>query len=87
MPPDDPAARFLAPNPQRAKNGVAWVEGTGYLNLLAYWDEQNRVERAMEKTVAHLAGIPCDDIRRARLIVQEENKAAPGAAPAAIGPW
>jgi hypothetical protein len=44
MPPDDPAARDLAPNPQKPphKGGVAKVEGDGYLQLLAAWDQINR---------------------------------------------
>ena len=35
MPPDDPAAYDLAPNPQKPprKAGVEWVEGEGYLQL------------------------------------------------------
>jgi hypothetical protein len=47
MPPDDPAARALSPNPQRpGKAGVALIEGTGYLDLLAAWDSMNRAEAA-----------------------------------------
>src|SRR5262245_17556359 len=43
MPPDDPAAKMLGPNPQRPKHaGVARVEGTGYLELMAAWDAMNR---------------------------------------------
>ncbi len=43
MPPDDPAAKQLAPNPQRPKHGrVARIEGSGYLDLLAAWDAENR---------------------------------------------
>jgi hypothetical protein len=54
MPPDDPAAWDLSPNPQRpGKAGVANVAGDGYMQLLAMWDEKNRaaaaVERAREK--------------------------------------
>src|SRR5207248_11111884 len=41
MPPDDPGAWLLAPNPQRPK-AVALVQGTGYLELLAAWDRENR---------------------------------------------
>src|ERR1700676_922319 len=38
-PPDDPAAYDLSPNPQKpGKEGVARVEGTGYLELIANWD-------------------------------------------------
>jgi hypothetical protein len=47
MPPDDPAAYNLSPNPQRpGKAGVERVEGTGYLDLLAAWDAENRAEAA-----------------------------------------
>src|SRR6516165_1960910 len=47
VPPDDPAARDLAPNPQKpGKEGVGAVEGQGYLKLLAGWDDQNRAEAA-----------------------------------------
>jgi Outer membrane efflux protein len=47
MPPDDPAAHDLSPNPQKPKHvGVAKVEGTGYLELLAAWDKENRAALA-----------------------------------------
>jgi outer membrane protein TolC len=47
MPPDDPAAHDLSPNPQKpGKAGVARVEGQGYLQLIAHWDEENRAEAA-----------------------------------------
>jgi outer membrane protein TolC len=47
MPPDDPAARDLSPNPQKPphKAGIQRVEGTGYLELLALWDAHNRANR------------------------------------------
>jgi hypothetical protein len=41
MPPDDPAAWYLAPQPQKPKH-VAYFEGTGYLDVLAAWDAENR---------------------------------------------
>jgi hypothetical protein len=45
MPPDDEAAFNLSPHPQAPGHaGVATVEGTGYLEMLKVWDEQNRVE-------------------------------------------
>jgi hypothetical protein len=48
-PPDDPAAYALSPNPQKpGKAGVARVEGTGYLHLLAKWDQENRARKAQE---------------------------------------
>jgi hypothetical protein len=43
MPPDDPGAYATAPNPQKPRHaGVKWYEGEGYLELLQFWDEQNR---------------------------------------------
>lgn len=43
MPPDDPAAWALAPDPQKPhRKNVAYFEGTGYLALLAKWDAENR---------------------------------------------
>jgi hypothetical protein len=45
MPPDDPAAFDLSPNPQNpGKSGVGRVEGGGYLDLLAKWDDENRAQ-------------------------------------------
>lgn len=47
MPPDDPAAYNLSPNPQKpGKAGIGWVEGQGYLELLTAWDSSNRAARA-----------------------------------------
>jgi hypothetical protein len=48
MPPDDPAARGLSPNPQKPphKAGIARIEGLGYLDLLAAWDAENRAAAA-----------------------------------------
>src|SRR5262245_29049065 len=49
VPPDDPAAFDLSPRPQRPGHaGVARVEGTGYLELLATWDAENRAKRKTE---------------------------------------
>src|SRR5262249_48007260 len=46
MPPDDPAAWDLAPHPQKpGKAATGDVEGTGYFDLLAIWDKENRAER------------------------------------------
>lgn len=48
-PPDDPAAYDLSPNPQKAKKvGVARIEGSGYLELIAQWDRENRERQAQE---------------------------------------
>lgn len=50
MPPDDPAAWLLSPHSQLpGKAGIARVEGTGYLDLLAAWDAENRAEEAARK--------------------------------------
>jgi hypothetical protein len=50
-PPDDPAAYDLSPNPQKpGKAGVERVEGTGYLELIAQWDKENRERRSQEET-------------------------------------
>lgn len=41
MPPDDPAAWFTAPRPQKPSH-VGYSEGVGYLELLAQFDAMNR---------------------------------------------
>jgi hypothetical protein len=61
MPPDDPAAYDLSPNPQKPPHaGIAKVEGTGYLDLLAQWDQENRARleaaRAEERRRAGAEG-------------------------------
>lgn len=49
MPPDDPAARELGPNPQKpGKSGIGLVRGDGYLELLARWDAENRANLPAE---------------------------------------
>jgi len=49
-PPDDPAAYDLSPNPQKPGHaGVERIEGTGYLTLIAKWDQENRAKRASEE--------------------------------------
>ncbi|CAN5368161.1 hypothetical protein BH10PLA2_BH10PLA2_09940 [soil metagenome] len=46
-PPDDPASYDMAPNPQKVpKAGVARIQGSGYLDLMAQWDKANRERRA-----------------------------------------
>src|SRR5262249_48716911 len=50
MPPDDPAAYDLSPNPQKpCKAGIARIEGKGYLELLGQWDRENRERLAKEE--------------------------------------
>jgi hypothetical protein len=47
MPPDDPAAQDLSPNPQKPGHaGVGLVAGQGYMELLAQWNAENRAEVA-----------------------------------------
>jgi hypothetical protein len=53
MPVDDPAASKQSPHPQNpGKQGVTDVEGTGYIDLLAKWDAQNRAEAAADPSKA-----------------------------------
>lgn len=50
MPPDDPAAYKLSPNPQHIPcAGIERQEGTGYLDLIAMWDQENRAKNAQEE--------------------------------------
>ncbi len=45
-PPDDPAAEALSPVPQWPDNRLMIpVEGTGYLDLLEYWERQKQMSR------------------------------------------
>ncbi len=49
MPPDDPAAHDMSPNPQKSKKlGIERQEGTGYLTMIAQWDQENRAKKAKE---------------------------------------
>jgi hypothetical protein len=49
MPPDDPAAGCESPTPQGpGKSGVRLMESTGYLDQLAAWDTENRLNAAAE---------------------------------------
>ncbi|MFT3878884.1 MAG: hypothetical protein QM703_04380 [Gemmatales bacterium] len=47
MPPDDPAAWFTAPHPQKPSK-IGYYEGTGYLDLLAQYDALNRAAEAQQ---------------------------------------
>jgi outer membrane protein TolC len=59
MPPDDPAAYDLSPNPQKpGKAGIGVAKGLGYLDLLAQWDEENRAALAAELASAPAALSP-----------------------------
>jgi hypothetical protein len=68
-PPDDPAAYNLSPNPQKpGKAGVERFEGTGYLELIAQWDRENREKRAKrEAEEARESGEPPVDESPAQL--------------------
>jgi hypothetical protein len=49
-PPDDPAAYDLSPNPQHVPHaGVERIEGTGYLELIAEWDRENREKQKRDE--------------------------------------
>jgi hypothetical protein len=53
VPPDDPAAYDLSPRPQKTpKAGVAYIEGTGYLDLLRKWDKENRARQEKDLEAA-----------------------------------
>lgn len=82
MPPDDPGAQMLSPNPQRpGKSGVGFQEGTGYFEILSNWDAANRATAAEEAQkesgaaattppapvpVPTAAGASCDPLRPER---------------------
>jgi outer membrane protein TolC len=62
MPPDDPAADAESPHPQKpGKAGIGYVTGTGYLDLLAKWDEENRAEAVAAKEKAEAKSKPQTD--------------------------
>jgi outer membrane protein TolC len=50
LPPDDPAAQYLSPNPQKPhpRDNIGRIEGTGYLDVIAAWDAMNRANRPPE---------------------------------------
>jgi hypothetical protein len=52
-PPDDYAARLLAPNPQKPtkKTGTGRIDGNGYLAMLQGWDGQNRADAPTDPAV------------------------------------
>jgi hypothetical protein len=57
MPPDDPASAEMAPNPQKPRHaGIRLIEGTGYLDLLAQWDRENRGEAVGKSKEAEAIG-------------------------------
>ena len=79
MPPDDPAAKESAPNPQKSRlRGVARIEGLGYVDLLAKWDEENRCLRGEISAKKTADG---KDIRQASLRVGTQEQPEPLPAP------
>ncbi len=52
MPPDDDTTYRATPHPQAPYHaGVAWVEGTGYLDAIKAWDAANREKRTADAEV------------------------------------
>lgn len=51
MPPDDPAAHDLSPNPQKPpkKAGIRLMEGEQYIDIMTEWDALNRATKKVEK--------------------------------------
>jgi hypothetical protein len=85
-PPDDPAAYALSPNPQKhAKAGVARIEGSGYLHLLAKWDQENRERKAQEaaEEKAKSQEPPTTEEQEASAVEKTERTAQPGEKPPA----
>jgi hypothetical protein len=71
MPPDDPMAKLLSPNPQRPPHfkGVAYTEGWGYMRLLEQWDPENRVQEAtLKNRIKHLDPYEGQDPKQRRMI-------------------
>ncbi len=83
-PPDDPAAYDLSPNPQNAKKvGIARIEGTGYLELIAQWDKANRERQAQEdaEEKRKAAGpTPGEEAQEDRQAPRQEQQTADGMA-------
>ena len=84
MPPDDPAAQWLGPNPQRpCKAGVARIEGDVYLSLLATWDAENRALRKSDPE-KYYKDEKTGDIRLVVFQGKEGNQNEPGPDPRAL---
>jgi outer membrane protein TolC len=86
MPPDDPAAYDLSPNPQKPGHaGVKRVEGNGYVDLIVAWDRENRArlaerdakERRENSGTTGEAGGPSEE-SEGRAEAQEAVVAQPG---------
>jgi hypothetical protein len=78
MPPDDPAAWNTAPHPQKpGKAGVAYFGGTGYLDLLAKWDAENRMNalvREEESSESKKQTTVINPIREAKPLEPDKEK-------------
>ncbi|MCI0377702.1 MAG: TolC family protein [Gemmataceae bacterium] len=84
MPPDDPAASRLAPNPQHPpRAGVFFEVGTGYLDLLAAWDAENRAALGQGKIELPISEAPPGFMKLIGLQVQNPNAQEPKDAAAA----
>ncbi|MCI0638228.1 MAG: TolC family protein [Gemmataceae bacterium] len=83
MPPDDPAASRLAPNPQHPpRAGVFFEVGTGYLDLLASWDAENRAARGEGKVELPISEAPPGFMKLIGLQVQNPIAQEPKDEPA-----
>jgi outer membrane protein TolC len=82
MPPDDPASYDLAPNPQKPGHaGISRVEGTGYLDLIAAWDKENREALAQREAEENKENAPTAGGQKGGA---EESSAEPPARPAVV---
>jgi hypothetical protein len=81
MPPDDPAAKDLSPNPQKPKNGIARVGGDGWLAMLEEFDRCNRAKEAAREAQRKSAESPKQNKSEAKpqpqLPAPREKKDAP----------
>jgi hypothetical protein len=79
MPPDDPAAHDMAPDPQKpGKKGVQLIEGTGYLEMLAAYDKENRARIAKEEKARQEEDNPLGE---AEVAIEKAVRAAGEAVP------
>jgi hypothetical protein len=73
MPPDDPAAWDLSPHPQRPLlKGYAYWQGTGYLELMRRWDEENRSKAEPQKEASQESEQKEEEIE-AKLMGEEQS--------------
>ena len=82
MPPDDPAAYTLSPNPQHPPHaGIKCTEGTGYLDLIAQWDHENREQRERQEAQEKASVEPPLPPAPAGGLEEQEAEAQPPAPP------